>query len=159
MKTAIHVYSFLLSLYPHKYQQAFRAQMLQTFIDQYQDIEKSGGGVSTGFWCSTIADEVQNIARQHTILLTNKNPFLKVTIGKLLLSMLLVIPVYPIFYVLLVKTSLALPHPHLSGIGVLIALALLLVVPGVGSLVTSCVLASAMVSLSQNAKRTMLRLP
>jgi hypothetical protein len=147
MKTAIHFYRFLLCLYPRSYKEAFRAPMLQTFIDHYQDVEKSEGRVSVRFLFSTLADEVQDIARQHTTLLTERNTFLKVTIGKLLLSMLLLIPLYTTFYVVLVKTSLALHHPHVSGIGVLIVLALLLVVPGICSLMASYVLASAFVNV------------
>jgi hypothetical protein len=152
MKTATKLYSFLLSLYPRGYQQAFRAQMMQTFVDHYQDVEKLESHVSIGFWFSTIADEAQNIARQHTTLLTERNPFLRVTIGKLLLSMLLLIPFYATFFVLLVKISLALSHPHVSGIGVLVAFLLLLVVPGACGLGVSYLLASALVSIFRKRK-------
>ena len=152
MKTAMHIYNLLLSLYPRSYQKAFRAQMQQTFIDSYKDVEESEGHESIRFWLSTIADEAQNIARQHADSLTEGNNFLKITCGKLLVSTLLFIPLYAAFGASLVKLSLALPHPHLSGIAVLIALSLLLVLPGILSVTMSYLVASAFVSLFPKRK-------
>ena len=147
MKHANQIYKVLLKLYPQSYREAFGTQMMQTFIDHYADVEKSEGRVSLSFWLSVITDEVRNIPAQHLTPLKGTGTFLEVTVTKLALSAVLLIPLYVLFYAVLVQVSLALPHPHLSGIGVLIALAALLLLPGVFSLVASYALASAVVRI------------
>ncbi len=146
MKNAVRIYDVLLRFYPQSYQEAFGAQMRQTFIDHYRDVEESEGRVSVGFWFSTLTDEMQNIFRQHATALAEGNGFLKVTFWKSVVAAVFGLPLYIIFYLLLVKVSLALPHPHVSGISAILALAaVLLVFPGVLSLMVSYVLASTLI--------------
>lgn len=152
MKNAIRIYNALLRFYPASYRSAFGAQMLQTFIDHYKD-EVSGGHVNIRFWISTITDEFQNIAAQYGNLLMEGNSLRKVTVWKLLIAAVFIVPLYAIFYALLVRVSLALPHPHVSGISVVIALAaLLLVFPGALSITASYLLANMLVSLFAKRK-------
>ncbi|MCX6049666.1 MAG: hypothetical protein NT075_31590 [Chloroflexi bacterium] len=147
MKNAQLIYNGLLKFYPHNYRKEFGAQMMQTFIDHYQDVEKSEGRVSINFWRLAITDEVKNITKQQITFLIEENNFQKVSVSTMVVSALLFMPLYALFYVALVKVSLALPHPHVSGIGVIIALAALLLFPGVLSMVVSYMLAHAFVSV------------
>jgi len=140
MSKAVRAYQLLLHLYPRRYRSAFAAQMLQTFIDYYADVERSEGRVSVQFWLSAITDEVTNIGRQHMLSLT-ENGFLRPTSWKLLLAAVFLVPLYPVFLVGVVKTSLALPHPPLSGIGVVVGFAALLVIPSALGLLVSYLLA------------------
>ncbi len=153
MKNAIRLYNVILMFYPHSYREFFGAQMMQTFMDNYKDVEESDGSVSIRFGISAITDEIQNILRQHATSLTEGNNFLKVTVSKLVVSAILLVPLYAVFCALLVKISLALPHPHVSGIGALIALtAILLLLPGLLGGMTSWVFASALVSVFPKRK-------
>ena len=148
MKTAIRIYNFLLRLYPPGYRKEFGAQMMQTFMDHYEDIEKAGGRTGMYFWSLTVTDEVRNIARQRAAFLTEENNFLKVSVWKLVISGILLLPLYAIFCASLVKISLALPHPHVSGIFAIIAMATVAVIlPGLFSVVVSYTLASAFVGI------------
>ena len=152
MKTARRVYSMLLMLYPHGYRKAFGAEMMQTFIDHYADVEKSEGRVSMTFWLWAMADEIKNVARQHAAPRTARDSFLRVTTTKLIMSALLLVPLYAVFYAVLVNVSLALPHPHVSGVGVVFTLAALCLLPGVLSGVCGYVIASAVVSVFTGRK-------
>lgn len=148
MKTAIRAYSLLLKFYPRQFRKEFGVQMIQTFRDHYNDLEKSGGHVGMSFWFMAVTDEVRNIARQRLAFLTEGNHFLKMSVGKLVLSALLVLPLYGIFCASMVKISLTLPHPPLSGIFAIIAMATVAVIlPGILSVVLSYTLASAFVSI------------
>ena len=154
MKNALRIYKSLLRLYPHRYRKEFGEQMTQTIIDCYKDTEQSKGIFRMRFWLPAIADEIQNVARQHLTSLTAEGNFLKVTAGRLIISAMLFIPLYAIFGVLLVRISLALPHPHISGVGVLIAFALLLVLPGIVSAIVSYLLASALLCIVPKRKES-----
>jgi len=147
MSKAVCAYKLLLYLYPRRYRVAFAAQMLQTFIDYYTDVERSEGRVSTRFWLSAITDEVTNIGRQHMLSLA-ENGLLRPTTSKLLLAAVFLVPLYPVFLVGVVKTSLALPHPPLSGIGVLIAFAAILLIPSALGLIVSYLLAGFVSALA-----------
>lgn len=155
MKNAVQIYDVLLRFYPQSYREAFGAQMRQTFIDHYRDVEASEGQVSMGFWLSALTDEMQNILRQHAAIFTEGDGFLKVTFWKSVVAAAFVLPLYVIFYLLLVRLSLALPHPPVSGISAVLALAaVLLILPSVLSLMVSYVLASALIrALSERRVR------
>ncbi len=152
MKGPIRFYKFLLSLYPMSHQRACGAQMLQTFIDHYRDVEKSRGRVGMYFWLAIISDEIPSIARERTILLWEGNSFWKMTGWKVVLSLPSMILLYAASCALLVKLSLSLPHPHVSGIGFLFALAYLLAVPAIFSAAASYALASVLLSLLPRRK-------
>ena len=152
MKDAKRIYNTLLKLYPHRYRKEFGAQMMQTFIDNYTDVEKSEGYVSMFFWLSTVTDEIKNILEQQRTSLRDKNTTLNVTVPMLIVLAALFLPLYAVFFAALVKVSLTLPHPPMSGIGVAIALTALLVLPGVVSMAVSYALASALASVFQKRK-------
>jgi hypothetical protein len=152
MKSAVQFYRFLLSLYPASHQKAFGAQMLQTFIDHYQDVEESQSSVVIFFWLATIADEMASIARERTSWLWEGNGFWRMSPWKLVLSVPPMIPFYAISCALLVKVSLGVPHPHVSGIGFPFALAFFLVLPGIFSAAASYAFASALFSLLPRRK-------
>jgi hypothetical protein len=140
MRNAVRTYKLLLSLYPYDYRAAFAAPMLQAFIDHYTDVERCEGQVSMRFWLSTIADELVNIRRQRMMSWTEEG-FLRATTWKLLLAAAFLVPLYPVFLAGVVKTSLTLPHPSLSGIGVIVAFGALLVIPSILGLTVSYLLA------------------
>ena len=71
--------------------------------------------------------------------------FFRVTSSKLIASAVLLVPLYAVFLAAFAKAVLALPHPHVSGLGVVAALAALALVPGIFSLTASYVFASAIV--------------
>ena len=152
MKNAQQIYNALLYLYPRSYRKAFGAQMMQTFRDQYQDVEKSEGRVCTRFWLSAIADEIKNIATQHLTGFREGAILREVTASKVITSAVLLIPLYVVFYAALVNIALAVPHPHLSGIGVLIALGGLFLLPGAFSIMAGCALASTFASVFPRRK-------
>jgi hypothetical protein len=159
MKNAIRIYNFLLRFYPRSYRETFGAQMMQTFSDQYEEVQASEGQVSIHFWLWTIADEIQNIVREQMSWLPQVNHFVKVSIGKLILSAVFLLPLYPIFVLVFIRTSLALPHPSVSGFSALFALAaVLLVLPGVASILVSYLLASTIAATFSSAKRARSRI-
>ena len=149
MNNAIRIYSALLRLYPRGYRQAFGPQMLQTFADQVHDLEGASGAGDSGalspaFWAATLADELQNIVRQHAAPLSQTGHVLKLTGAKLALSAVLLLPLYLTLCLVLVNVSVAIPHPPLSGLSVIFAFGMLLVViPGLLSAALSYLLASA----------------
>ena len=147
MRNAKRFYNALLTLYPHGYRKAFGAQMMQTFLDYYADVETSEGRVSAAFWLSAITDEIKNIAEQRMASPGEGNKSVKITAFQGVVSAGLFFPLYAVFYAALVKISLALPHPPVSGIGFLIALTGLFLIPGVLSVVTGCVIANALMSV------------
>ena len=64
--TASRVYAALLRLYPRAHRQAFGAQMLRTFQDQYDDAaQKAGAGPA--FWFGVIGDEMKSIAKEQAM--------------------------------------------------------------------------------------------
>lgn len=151
MKTAIRTYNLLLKFYPRQFRKEFGAQMIQTFRDHYNDLEKSGGHMGMFFWFMATKDEVRNIFRQRLAFFTEGNRLLKMSVEKLVLSAILVLPLYGIFCASIVNISLTLPHPPLSGIYAIIAMATVAVIlPGILSVVLSYTLASAFVSIVTN---------
>ena len=64
MKNARTLYTALLKLYPGRYQEEFGLQMLQTFLDHYQDLVSTQERMGLAFWWATLCDEVPNIVRQ-----------------------------------------------------------------------------------------------
>lgn len=145
MKIARRLYKLLLTLYPHSYRTAFGEQMMQTFIDHYTDVATSVGRVRMDFWLFMIIDEIKNIMRQQMISLREDRTLLTVTVAKVVVSAVLLIPLSALCYAILVNAILAVPHPPVSGIGFLIALAALVLFSGVLSVVVSYVLASLVV--------------
>jgi|GEM_PF-2643319 hypothetical protein len=131
MKNALQFYRLLLTLYPRAFRAAFGAQMLQTFLDQYADVEASEGAVGLAFWLFLLADEARSIAEQHR----------RASAARLALAAALFLPLFAVFYAALVRVSLALPHPPVSGAGFLLALAGLLLLPGILGAVVSYTLA------------------
>lgn len=148
MKTAIRIYGLLLWFYPRRFRKQFSAEMMQTFRDHCNDLQDMGGPMNVSFWFLTITDEARNIARQRLAFLTEENHFLRLSAGKLALGAVFLLPLFGIFSALFVRASLALPHPPLSGIVALIAMATVAVVlPGILSLAISYTLASAFVRI------------
>ena len=152
MKNARTLYAALLKLYPRRYRQAFGAQMLQTFLDHYQDVVTTEGRVGLAFWWATLCDEVPNIVRQHATAWIEERSFLQPSAAKLALAALLLFPLFALCYAAFVHVCLTLPHPHTGGIGVLFALAALLLLPGGVSLMVSYILASACIHLFAGRK-------
>ena len=146
MKTAQQIYNLLVQLYPRSYRNLFGAEMMQTFMDHYQDVEASAGKVNMQFWLALIIDEMPSIAREHAASQLTRHPFLQLTISKVVIGVMILIPLYSLLFALLVKIALAIPHPPLHGLAVLITFALLLLLPGVFSIMVSYLLASAFVS-------------
>lgn len=147
MKNVKRAYSTLLKLYPPSYQKAFGEQSMQTFIDSCEDTIQSEGRVGFVFLHAMFTDEVKNIATQHLISFSERNDFLRLTVSKLVVSASIILPMYVVSFFINVKISLGLAHPAVSGLGVVLALAMLLFVSGVLSVVVSYVLASAVVCL------------
>jgi hypothetical protein len=125
---------------------------MQTFTDQYCDLKKSSGRIGITFWLAALVDEIAGIMRERTTWLREGKGFLRITGWKVVLSGLLLVPLYVASYAALVKISLALPHPVASGIGFLLALAFLLLCPAAFSMVVSYLLASTLVSILPTAK-------
>ena len=118
--------------------------MLQSFTDHYEDTVRLQGQVGPRFWLPVIADEIQNIVQQHAATLFGEHPFFKLTTGKAIIALLVLMPLYVIGFFALVRITLALPHPSVSGIGVIFAFALLLTLPGVLSAVVCYTFACAL---------------
>ena len=153
MRNPRGVYKALLKLYPTGYRSAFGDEMLQTFIDHYRDVEEAEGGVVISFWLSVVTDEMRNIAAQHRKSLMEADTFLEVTAPKLAIAAVLLIPLYAALYAVLVKVALSLPHPPLSGLAVAIALATLVLLPGLMSIATSYALASVLIEVLHRGGR------
>ena len=155
MKTAERIYGVLLTLYPRGYREAFGPEMMQTFLDHYEDVARSGGHVGSGFWLSALTDEIKNIARQHRASLTTAGDLSKVSTTASVVSALLFVPLCAVFYAALVTVSLAVPHPPVSGVGVVVTLSGLLFLSAVLSAVSSSALAGALVrAFTRSAART-----
>ncbi len=155
MNIAKQLYTLLLRLYPRSYRNAFGADMLQTFVDQYTDVKTSAGRVSMYFWLSTVTDELQNILRQYRTSLTEGHAFLRLTVTKLVVSAMLLIPLYPLCYAALVSAALRLPHPSVSGLGFLGVLAMVVLLAGIFSGATSYLLVSLVLSVRSQRKMSM----
>jgi hypothetical protein len=90
---AFRFYSLLVSLYPTGYRQAFGAQMLQTFKDQYTDAVTHQGRTEPAFWFAVVGDEITGITREHLAALKGGGPTMnKYTFG-LALGMLMSVAV------------------------------------------------------------------
>lgn len=83
MNNARTLYTALLKLYPCRYRQAFGTQMLQTFLDHYQDMVSTEGRVGLAFWWATFCDEVPNIVRQRVTAWTEERSFLQPSVATL----------------------------------------------------------------------------
>ena len=145
MKTAKRLYTLLLMLYPQSYRTAFGEQMLQTFVDHYTDVATAAGGVGLDFWLLMVSDEITNIVRQQLVSLSAGRARLRVTAAKVVVSAVLLVPLYVVCYATLISAVLSAPHPPVSGIGVLIALAGLVLLSGILSAAASYALASLVV--------------
>jgi hypothetical protein len=153
MKNALRAYGALLRLYPASYRQEFGAEMLQTFRDHYFDIQNSKAETGAVFWFSAIVDETKNIVRQNVSSLGDANGFFKPSWPKVLTA-LFVLPFYVLCSAATVKLSLAIPHPAVSGLGAVLALAMtLVIVPAAISVVSSYFLAFSIVRMFRR-KRT-----
>jgi len=154
VKRAIQCYNALLALYPPAFRKQFAAEMRQTFLDQYTDLQTSGGAVGIRFWLATMLDELQNIIQQYTAFLTNGNLFWRISIGKAAVCAFLFLPLYITFTLAFINLSLALPHPSISGLGVLAAFALLLfILPVTASLVVGYLIGAVLATLARTVMR------
>jgi hypothetical protein len=148
MKNAIRVYGLLLRLYPRGYREAFGAQMLRTFVDWYADAGGAEGRVGVRFWFSLVADELRNVVRQHGAALAEGDGHVRVSVGRAAVAAVFAFPLFAAFWGLVVKLALALPHPPVSGIFAVVALATVaLVIPGVLGVAVSWVLAGALLRI------------
>jgi hypothetical protein len=145
MKTAERVYDALLRLYPQSYRDTFGAEMRQTFRDLYQDVQRSHGRVGVGFWLEIVGDDLRNVLRQHAACAAAGNGSPGVTVFRRALTAALSVPLYALMFAALVRVCLALPHPHVSGLGALAALSALFVLPAFLSLAASWALATGLV--------------
>ncbi len=93
--------------------------------------------------------------RQHLTSLAEGHSFLRPTVTKLIVSAMLLIPLYAVFYAALVSASLLLPHPPVSGLAFLYALAGLVLLSGILSVVASYLLVSLFFSLLSQRKMRM----
>lgn len=150
---SIGIYKLLLKLYPAGYRKAFGAQMLQTFADQLEDLTHSGQTIGFSFWLSTFVDEMKNIFTQYALSLSATNGFLKPSISKFFMTAIFVVPLFATFCTLVVGISLTLPHPHPSGVFAILALvAIWLIFPAILALLSSYILASAVLSVWEELK-------
>ncbi len=145
MKNAIRLYAVLLKLYPRGFRKAFGAEMRQTFTDHYSDIKNTKGHVGMDFWLATVTDEISNSIRQHMEPLMHEESFLTISAAKWVVAATLFIPLFALFYAAFVRVSLILPHPPVSGIGVLFAFAALVLLPLAFSVLTGYILACTLV--------------
>ncbi|HEV7216501.1 MAG TPA: hypothetical protein VGP33_15405 [Chloroflexota bacterium] len=84
---ALRLYAALLRLYPRAHRQAFGAQMLRTFRDQYDDASKHAGGAGPGFWLAVIGDEMTNIVKEQAVAVQTRRTL---TVPRLVLAVTLV---------------------------------------------------------------------
>jgi hypothetical protein len=153
MNTARRLYTLLLMLYPRSYRTAFGEQMMQTFIDHYTDVATSAGRVRIDFWLFMVSDEIKNIARQQIVSLREGRRLRPAMAAKMAVTAVLLIPLFAACYATLVTAVLAAPHPAVSGLSFLIALAALVLLSGIFSAATSYALAGLV--LRALPKRTM----
>ncbi len=147
MKTAVFLYSIVLRVYPRSYRVAFGADMLQTFIDSYGDMEAPGKLAHLRFWLFMLGDELGNIVQQHGVAFVQRYPFYRVSLPRLLVAGLCFIPAFIVCYAVLISITLWLPLPAVSGLGfplALLALTMLsAIASGFGSYTLACTLARA----------------
>jgi len=145
MKGPLRVYGLLIRLYPRPFRDAFAAQMLQTFADLYQDVAAAEGRAGVRFWLPLVADEVQNVVKQHAISLTERTVSLNVPVARAVVAALIFLPLYPVLCGLTVKLALSVPHPSIGGVAAIAAMGLVaLILPGIVSVAASCFLAGAL---------------
>jgi hypothetical protein len=114
----IGFYKLLLTLYPEAFRREFGPQMQQAFRDQLTDRAQCGERLGLGFWATIIADEVPSALTQQAVMLR---------LDGCQRTLLVFFPVLcVVFYAVLVTTALRLPHPPISGIGFVFAMAGLL---------------------------------
>jgi hypothetical protein len=130
---ATQFYRLLLQhLYPRRYREAFGDDMLQTFSDYYADAKALNDHAGVRFWASLIADDLQNAGRQHLASLTEGDGTVTLSVGRLALAALFLIPLFVFLSAASIMVALAVPHPPVNGIIVPIALVMVgVVVPGV----------------------------
>lgn len=66
---AARIYRTLVLLYPKDYRDAFGAQMLRTFMDQYDDVSAQREKAGMGFWLAVVSDEVKGSVKEQTVSL------------------------------------------------------------------------------------------
>src|SRR5437762_2982103 len=65
-RKALRYYAVLLKLYPAAFQRTFGAQMRQTFLDHYEDIQTALGRAGIRFWLGVVGDGVFSIVQEHS---------------------------------------------------------------------------------------------
>jgi hypothetical protein len=122
----------------------FASEMEQTFADLYREADHTGRLSLGMFLVAFLIDELRNILAQHWTELAVARRTGTIPAGQILLAAFLVIPCWVGATGISVSLALALPHPALSGVFVLVALALvLLIVPTLVALAVSWLLARA----------------
>lgn len=127
---ALHVYQWLVRLYPAEHQRRFAQQMLQTFEDHYRDAVETGEESALRFWLGVAADTSWSLAwergaamkdmlRERTAPMKTVLAVAATTVGILLLLGL---------QVWLYPAVLSAPHGGGSAISSVIGLAILVVV-------------------------------
>ena len=147
MTTAKFLYRILLRCYPQRFRDEFGEQMMQTFLDQTADLDRSKGNSSLNFWCFTVTDEFKNIIRQRLSSITDNGLPSQAGSAILALTVIVFLPLFVLCYAVGVSIALIVPHPPVSGIGFLIALTLILAVASGVSGMLSYWLASRVIGL------------
>ena len=127
----IRVYRLLLRAYPRRYREEFGDDMLQTFTDYHTDIVATNGHAGVQFWAPLIADDLRNAGRQRLASLSDGDGTSTLSVGRLVLAALFLVPIFVLLSAASVTVALAMPHPPINGIVVPIALVTVaIVVPG-----------------------------
>lgn len=139
-----HCYRLLLRLYPRRFREEFGDDMLQTFLDYHADATAGDGQAGFRFWTFLIVDDLRSAARQHLATVTGGSGTVTLSIGRLALTMLFLVPLFVVLSAASVTIALAVPHPPVNGIIVPIALVMVgIVVPGTVGAAISWSLAGA----------------
>lgn len=126
MTNAKYLYRLLLRCYPQRFRDEFGEQMMQTFLDQAADLDRSKGASLLNFWWFTVTDEFKNIIQQRISAIVESDLPRRARIAMLALAMTVFLPLFALCYVAVVSVALIVPHPPVSGIGFLVALPLIL---------------------------------
>lgn len=109
IEKAVRIYSVLLHLYPKKYRQSFRREMVQTFKDHYRDVYETQGKVGLNFWIDLVIDDIKGIGREQLSSAKRKQhiPFLLLVVLCLVTSStLMTVKISPVFMVFMLVVIL-----------------------------------------------------
>ncbi|HEV8666819.1 MAG TPA: hypothetical protein VN665_03150 [Candidatus Paceibacterota bacterium] len=148
------IYTVLLLLYPKAHRIRFGNEMMQVFEDAYAEAKSKG--VLATFWARIISDAVVSAPAERMAELENNlitfmhNEYFKPTISKVILAAVGTVPLFWILTLAFVDLSEHLPHPHVSGVGVLLAFSLIVFVPMIVSATISYVCACGIAAVFKN---------